>query len=411
MESRHLEPGLLPIFRAYVFVRALGLVLVAMVKLPQLESIFFDDVLVTAGLYLIETLFLLGYLFWRRGPRKLGRWYLPLALFVAAVGPILQMRYFFSVYEVGEVLDFWLIFPFLTVPLIITAWQYSLREVLLYSVGTTLLEPVVVAYIAVTRPTGVRFDSQMLLARMIFLSAMGYIVCYLMTRQREQRRELIEANRKLISYAASQEQIARLHERNRLARELHDTLAHTLSGLTVQLDALAALWEPASPKAQRLLTHALSNARTGLDETRRALQNLRAAPLEDLGLALAVRNMAENVAGRGDLRLNLDISDDLGTLPTDVEQVFYRVTQEALENVLKHADAREVKISLHRNDGALALSVVDDGRGFFLEQAQALDRFGLRGLQERAALVGGSLAITTEPGEGTEVRLSAPIGV
>jgi signal transduction histidine kinase len=380
-----------------------------MVKLPQLESVFFDEALVTAGLYLIETLFLLGYLFWRRGPEKLGRWYLPLALFVAAVGPIVQMRYFFSVYDVDEVLDFWLIFPFLTVPLIITAWQYTLREVLLYSLGTTLLEPVVVGYIIVTRPTGVRYDTQMLIARMLFLLAMGYIVCYLMTRQREQRRELVEANRKLIRYAASQEQIARLHERNRLARELHDTLAHTLSGLTVQLDALASLWEPSSPKAQRLLAHALTNARNGLDETRRALQNLRAAPLEDLGLALAVRNMAESVAGRGDLRLALDISDDLGSVPTDVEQVFYRVSQEALENVLKHAEAHVVRISLQRDNGELRLSVADDGRGFFLDEAKDPDRLGLRGLRERAISVGGALEISTGPGRGTEVRLSAPV--
>ncbi len=411
MENDRLEPGLLPLFRAYVLVRALGLALVAGVKLPELETILLDDILVTAGLYLVEACFLLGYLFWRGGPRKLGRWYLPVALFVAATGPIVQMRYIFSVYAVEEALDFWLIFPFLAVPLIITAWQYGLREVLVYSVGTTVLEPAMVGWIAATRPTRVWFDGRMLIARMLFLLAIGYIVCYLMTEQRQQRRELAEANRKLIRYAETQEQLVRLHERNRLARELHDTLAHTLSGLTVQLDALASLWEPASPRAQRLLAHALTNARTGLEETRRALRDLRAAPLEDLGLALAVHNLAEDIAGRGDLHLELDVPEELGALSAEVEQVFYRVAQEALQNIVRHADARAVQVRLRRSDGELALSVVDDGRGFVLEEAAALDRFGLRGLRERAALIGGTLEIATERDRGTEVRLSVPLEV
>jgi len=410
MDNEHLEPGLLPVFRAYVFVRALALVLVAMVKLPEIGSVLTRDILITGGLYVFEALFLLGYLFWPGGLRRLGRWYLPIALLVAAAGPAIQMRYIFTIYHVDEVLDFWLIFPFLTIPLIITAWQYSLREVLLFSVGTTLIEPAIVAFIASTRPISIWFDGRMLIVRMLFLLAIGYIVSYLMTEQRQQRSELAQANRKLIRYAAAQEQLATLRERNRLARELHDTLAHTLSGLTVQLDALASIWQPEVPRARSLLAHALTTARSGLDETRRALQDLRAAPLEDLGLARAIRGLAESAADRGALQLKLDVAEDPDGLPVDVKQVFYRVAQEALENVVRHAEARSVSVVLRRSDRNIVLAVSDDGRGFDLRQAESPNHLGIRGMHERAALIGGALAITTQPGAGTEVCLTAKIG-
>jgi signal transduction histidine kinase len=409
MERYELEPGLLPIFRVYILIRAVGLALVAAVKLPEIEPVLGGDILLTAGLYLTETAFLLIYLFSPKALRRLGPWYLPVALFVAASGPIIEMRYIFSVYHVEEVLDFWLIFPFLTVPLLITAWQYSFNEVLLYSLGTTLLELLTMGVIASARQVNLWFNGGLLTVRMFFLIVIGYIVSYLMTEQRRQRRELAEANRKLTRFAAAQEQIATLRERNRLARELHDTVAHTLSGLTVQLDALAAIWQPEEPRAQRMLSHALSNARVGLDETRRALQDLRAAPLEDLGLALAIRYLAESVTRRADLALTLDLPEDLGNLPKEVEQAFYRVTQEALTNIAQHADARAVSISLEERAQTLKLVITDDGRGFDLEAAEAADRFGIHGMRERASLVGGALTIATRPNSGTRIRLTARV--
>lgn len=408
--TRHdLEPGLLPVFRVYILVRAVGLALVAAVKLPEIGPVLNSDILLTASLYLAEAVFLLVYLFSPDALGRLGRWYLPIALFVAASGPIIEMRYIFSVYQVEEVLDFWLIFPFLTVPLLITAWQYSFNEVLLYSLGTTLLELVVVVVIASARRNTLWFNGGLLTVRMVFLIVIGYIVSYLMTEQRRQRLELAEANRKLTRYAAAQDQIATLRERNRLARELHDTVAHTLSGLTVQLDALTSVWQPDEPRAQRMLAHALSNARSGLDETRRALQDLRAAPLEDLGLALAIRHLVESVARRGDLELELDLPEDLGNLPQDLEQTYYRVAQEALANIAQHASARTIAVTLRQEAQTLSLTIRDDGGGFNLREAEALDRFGLHGMRERAALAGATLTILTRPDQGTEVRLSAKV--
>ncbi len=174
MKSNRLEPGLLALFRAYVVVRTMGLALVAMVAVPKATLLLDSDILITAAIYFTEALFLLGFLSWPWAMRKLGRWYLPIAILVAATAPIIEMRYIFSIYHVSEALDFWLIFPFLTVPLIVTAWQYSFDEVLLYCVGTTLLEPAMVSLMATARQTNPWFDGGMLVVRMTFMIGIGY---------------------------------------------------------------------------------------------------------------------------------------------------------------------------------------------------------------------------------------------
>lgn len=402
-----LEPGLLSIFRKYVFVRTLALMLTGMVMLGLYNAPVGMEILPTAGLYLVEALFLLGYLYWPWGQRKLGRWYLPIAVVVAAASPIVQMRYIlsFSTHGAAENLDLWLIFPFLTVPLILTAWQYTFREVLLYCLGTTLLEVWTLQFLNWTRSVSMWLDAGNLIARVVFLMAIGYIVSFLATEQRQQRHELATANRQLIRYAMAQEQLATIHERNRLSRELHDTLSHTLSGLTVQLDALTSVWQPEEPKAQRILEHALDTARTGLDETRRALQNLRAAPLDDMGLATAIRHLAESAAARGAFRLAVEVADDVGDLPAELGQTVYRIAQETLENIVRHADAETVSVSLRRDGDRLLLRVADDGRGFTSDTVSSEQRLGLQVMRERAALVGAQLTIQTLPDIGTTVEL------
>jgi signal transduction histidine kinase len=242
-----------------------------------------------------------------------------------------------------------------------------------------------------------------------------------------QREELDKANRTLVRYAATLEQLSISQERNRLARELHDTLAHTLSALAVQLDAMATVWVQMPPKAQTMLQRALAMTRTGLDDTRRALGALRATPLKDMGLALAVSQLVEEAAMRGGLSLTLDVPSSLTGLAPEVEQCYYRVAQEAIENVLKHAGASSLYVSLlesrgDREAGSLLLEVIDDGRGFSVETWQAeflageqgrqgqaplqhTSKFGIRGMQERAALIGATFEIKSAPGQGTTIRL------
>jgi signal transduction histidine kinase len=233
----------------------------------------------------------------------------------------------------------------------------------------------------------------------------GYMAVNLMKTQRGLRASLTDANTRLARYTGTLEQLTVSRERNRLARELHDVLAHTLSGLAVELEAVKTIWDVHPEQAAEMLDHSLQSTRAGLTETRRALQALRASPLEELGLALAVRGLAEATAGRTGMVLEANISADLPDYPPEVEQTAYRVAEEALRNASDHAGARMLRIELSGGPGSLELVVEDDGRGFDPQQVDPLVQFGLVGMRERAEAVGGRLELETRVGGGTKVRL------
>jgi signal transduction histidine kinase len=243
------------------------------------------------------------------------------------------------------------------------------------------------------------------LIRMISYLIVGWLVVTLMDGQRTQRSELKLANSRLSQYATTLEQLTLSRERNRMARELHDILAHTLSGVAVELEAVRALWDAEPDRARAMLGSSLASTREGLTETRRALQALRASPLEDIGLGLAVRTQAESTAARLGLDLTLEIDETLGELSPDVEQCFYRIAQEALTNAAQHAGARRIRLVLTQRDGTLRLEVSDDGRGFDLYQVDQDSQFGLQGMRERAEMIGADFTLNTIPGEGTSITL------
>ena len=149
----------------------------------------------------------------------------------------------------------------------------------------------------------------------------------------------------------------------------------------------------------------MKEAHSGLGETRRALQALRASPLDDLGLSLAVKTMVEDAAARANLALNLSVADKLPSLSPDVEQCIYRVAQEAVTNVGKHAKAKTLTVNLESAEEKVTLMVHDDGAGFDVDKKGKANDYGLEGMRERAQLVGGELTVTSRPGEGTTVRL------
>jgi signal transduction histidine kinase len=425
MERQGLEPGLLSVFRAYVLLRLVAMLAVAEYFFLRYGPWFQLIQLPYILLFLANFAFLLSYLSWPWLERLLGRIYLPVALAVAAVGPILEARYLFVFYDPAYEARFWLVFPFLAIPLILTAWQYRFRYVVGFCIATALFEAVLVAIAPSQAPTGTVSDMGYLGVRTVFFVLIGYIVCHLMTEQRAQRQELDKANRRLVRYAATLEQLAISQERNRLARELHDTLAHTLSALAVQLDAIATVWAQMPPKARTMLQRALAMTRTGLDDTRRALGALRATPLEDMGLAEAVSQLVETAAARGGLSLRLNIGKSLGDLLPEVEQCYYRVAQEAVENVVNHARARSMRVTLVNRAGVLLLEVADDGCGLAgealekgtvrprrqdvgraVEGASQAIKFGIKGMRERAELIDAALEVESAEGQGTLVRLS-----
>ena len=365
------------------------------------------------GWTLTVPLFLLAYAsipWWRH---RLGRSYLPSFLVITSIYLLLD-KYLTLAWlippaqqELTVLLLTLRLWVTLLVIALLVAWQYARGWVLVVSLALCLVDGVL--SLPFLKPGTPLFSLMLIivLTRLVFVTAVALGVQWLVDRQRQQRAALIEANRKLAQYATTTEQLAASQERNRLARELHDTLAHSLSGVTVQLEAVEALWEVDPGQAHRLLDHARQAAQSGLTEARRALQALRASPLEDLGLGLALRDLARSAATRASLRLDLDVENHLENLAPEVEQCIYRVAQEALTNVARHADAKSLRVSLRHEAEGLTLTIADDGRGFDPAAVNSA-RYGLRGLHERAELVGATLHVTSALQEGTTVRLVIP---
>lgn len=200
---------------------------------------------------------------------------------------------------------------------------------------------------------------------------------------------------------------AQTEERNRLAREIHDTLAQDLSAIAFQLEAAEALLaQRAEPeRVERSVSAALDLARKGLEETRRSVLDLRAAPLEGRTLPAALAALA---AGTEAPAVTFEAEGADVRLPPAVEVGLYRIAQEALQNALRHAAATRVLLRLEASPDRVRLTIQDDGRGFAMEGDPA-SRFGLVGMRERAHLLGGSFQIESTPGAGTRVTVEVPL--
>jgi two-component system NarL family sensor kinase len=162
--------------------------------------------------------------------------------------------------------------------------------------------------------------------------------------------------------------------------------------------------------ARRAVRQALVLARANLDEARRSVLDLRAAPLEGRSLAEALAGLAADTTAQavGKTAVNLATVGGSRPLPVGVEVGLYRVAQEAVANSLRHALARQVQITLTTTPSYVRLTIEDDGRGFDLDQAPA-DRFGLGGMNERIVLLGGVLHIRTAAGAGTQIEATVPL--
>ncbi|MBN1178306.1 MAG: sensor histidine kinase [Anaerolineae bacterium] len=295
--------------------------------------------------------------------------------------------------------------PLLLMALILTAWQYGWRYVVFFSVGIGMFT--LGLHLCFFNPGGASITPPVtvVLIQTVSFLVVGYFISVLIRRLEQQRASLVRANAQLTDYAAALEDLTISRERNRMARELHDTLAHTLSALSVQLETVKAYWDVDPAAAQGMLDRSLQATRSGLQETRRALKSLRASPLDDLGLVLALRSLAEEAAARAGVRLDLSLPEAPLALDAGVEHAIYRVAQEALANAAHHANAQTLALRLAVDHTGVSLRVQDDGLGFTQAQAEAAGHFGLPGMRERAQLVGGELSVDSQPGRGTTVEL------
>ena len=198
-------------------------------------------------------------------------------------------------------------------------------------------------------------------------------------------------------------------ERQRVARELHDEAAQALTSLLVRLRLLERAGDPDAARAHLQELRALTAG--ALEDVRRIALELRPTILDDLGLTAALGWRVDEFNAAGAARATLQVVGIDGRLPRPIELTCYRVAQEALTNVARHAAASCVQIILRQEDSWLTLEIHDDGQGFDAVAVQA-DRthgLGLRGMRERLALVGGELAIDSQPGHGTHVRARVPL--
>lgn len=244
------------------------------------------------------------------------------------------------------------------------------------------------------------------------------------SRQSQQRKliisELLEANQKL---AASMAENARLHsqlveqaekaavitERQRMAREIHDTLAQGLTGIITQLEAAE---QDENPAVSRHLSTATWLARQSLAEARRSVHAIRPEVLESAQLPEAIENTARQWSQVNEVAAQVHVTGTATKLPADVEVVLLRAAQEALANVAKHAGASRVGLTLSYMPDLVTLDVRDDGAGFDLFATgpdPGHGGYGLTGMRQRLDSVGGTLVIETEPGSGTALSATVPL--
>ena len=201
-----------------------------------------------------------------------------------------------------------------------------------------------------------------------------------------------------------------VEERNRLAREIHDTIAQGLTATALQLESADALIgaDSTTEKARDRVRKALSLTRSNLEEARRSVLDLRAAPLEQRSLPEALEALVSEWRARERVVATFEVVGGGQPLPPRAEVALYRICQEALSNVARHAEARSVAVRLVATPEEARLSVEDDGRGFEAVDASG-DHYGLVGLNERARMIGGRLEVRSSPGEGTRVEVRVPL--
>ena len=424
MSNQNDTPGLLNTFRVAIGLKMSGILFA--IGLGYLITGYW--LVARWGMAVGNTLFL-GLLLapWERvkGVEQVRSWRLPLALALAIFFTQVEQVYIITLSPPAQLIaeieaKGWNVeqvtmlqseaVMFLVVPVVLASWQYG-RPGLRLSIG--LVFALYLLAMPFLVPQFISWPGYALsgLIRLGILSLVGLTVATLVGRQRQEQAALQVAHRQLAEQAAAMEQLATSRERNRLARELHDTLAHSLSGTAVQLQAVATLLKR-DPEAARVeLLVAQREVKHGMEEARRAIAALRASPLEALGLAEALHQHCRNLAERLGIVVKCEIEADLPSLPPLTEQTIYRIADEALLNCEKYAQANEVWLSLtSRPEQPLCLTIQDNGLGFDPQTVMDSGRYGLLGMAERATLIGGALQVDSRPGMGTTITLEVLLG-
>ncbi len=219
--------------------------------------------------------------------------------------------------------------------------------------------------------------------------------------------ELQAANQQLQAYADQVEELTIVAERNRMAREMHDTVGHRLTVSAVQLEAGQKLIAKDPAKAEKMVATVREQIGEALTELRQTVAALRAPLEEDLQLDVSLERLAEQFRQATEISVKLETPEELPALLPQQRQAIYRAAQESLTNVQRHAQAKNVWMQLQRHDFAIMLYVSDDGIG--IPPRLEASGFGLKGLRERANQLGGDFQLSPRPGGGTQAIFHIPL--
>jgi signal transduction histidine kinase len=413
-----LEPGVLFTFRMFTGVR-MGLQLMLLISRLIVIGSARPELFSLALFTFLDAGLLLVYLSSARVQRALKTTYLPTAIVWATLGPMLEQQYDVWVCSPNRtefllIFAAWQVIPYLFIPLVIVGWQYHFRDVAWFCVFTVILDLLPWGYLLLSGALAPRSSLILgiLLVRTMAFLFVGKMITQMMSNQRQQQRSLTDANQRLTLYAATLEQLSLSRERNRLAREMQDILAHKLSGVAVELEAVRSLWDTDPIQAQSILSRSLQDTREGLSEARRTLRELHVSPLEDLGFSLALTSLVEAFSIRRGGNLDLRIGDGFEHLPLEQQQWIYQLTQSALTDLVMRPDARIFHLVLVHEAGAFVLRITADPQD---EGSQALahpvDFLHLNENKKQAEQAGDMTKVIIEQtGTGVTVRVmfSAP---
>lgn len=297
-----------------------------------------------------------------------------------------------------------------------TLWLLALpiagQSVALSRWGTALVcLAIIITLVWVARSFGANWESSLQLLAGITAAILFVLVFTEIAVREEQARHEVErlakelrtANQQLREYASQVEELATTTERNRLAREIHDSLGHYLTVMNVQLGAAQAVFDSNPEKAFDALQKAQRLAQEGLAEVRHSVAALRETPVANRSLPEAIAGLVEEAGGAG-IETSFSLQGEPRPLEAPVELTAYRAVQEGLTNARKHARPDQIDVTLAYEEQGIRLVVADDGAG----AADGAGGFGLLGLRERVELLGGAVRVESALGEGFALTVTVP---
>ena len=223
--------------------------------------------------------------------------------------------------------------------------------------------------------------------------------------ERQMKQKLAYANEQLKEFSQKVEELATVQERNRIARDIHDSLGHALTSLNIQMQTAVKLWEKEPLQAYSFLTQAQLLGKTAMQEVRKSISTLREDAKEERPLEAKIETLVDDYRKGTGLFICTNICR-CDSVPKPIAKAIYHIVQESLTNIFKYAEATEVHIQLRTTPKEFKLTVEDNGKGF--DPKQNRSGFGLQGMQERVTIVSGELQLITSPGEGCRVEVNIP---